>query len=274
MSDKARTYEQIGDPLRLPFARLLQECQHIRPAEAYRRFVAAGAAFLTLLTPTPQDTLRLDALRGLNDHDRALLGRAWDQLVTDMNDRPYVDLLGPVYMELSHKLDRDQGGEFYTPHALSVLVSRMQLGGDMARAFTPGEVLTLNEPTAGTGGMVLAFTQELWNAGISPLHTRWVIQDISDRSCHGAFINTTLWGIPAQIVCGNTLTLDYRWQWANPYLPHARPWPTDEERQQAAEREAQFQQMTAAMLAFLRGEAQPAARASQAHFGPLFQEPA
>lgn len=267
MTRPPQQYEHIGDPLRLPFAQILQEVQQVRPAEAYRRFVAAGAALLTLVTPAPQEQLRLDALRGLCDHDRVCLARAWDQLITDMEARPYMDLLGPVYMELSHKLDRDKGGEFYTPHALSVVLARLQLGADPAAVFTPGNVLSLNEPTAGTGGMVLAFSQELRNAGISPLHTQWVVQDISDRSCHAAFINTTLWGIPAHVVCGNTLTLDYHWQWSNLHWPAARPWPTEEQRREQAEAQARLERMVGAMRAFLRP---PAAPAAVGDFGPLF----
>lgn len=273
MTKAAQNYEHIGDPLRLPFARILQEVQQVRPAEAYRRFVAAGAAMLTLTTAAPHEQLRLDALKGLCDHDRLCLGRAWDQLISDMEARPYMDLLGPVYMELSHKIDRDSGGEFYTPHALSVVLARLQIGPDPSAIFTPGKILTLNEPTAGTGGMVLALSEQLFNAGISPLHTAWVVQDISDRSCHAAYINTTLWGIPAHVVCGNTLTLDYRWQWSNMHWPSARPWPTDEERAARLEADARLARMVQAMRTFLSAPAPaPAPAAPLEDFGPLFGE--
>lgn len=241
-------YEQIGDPLRLPFARLLLETTQIRAGEAYRRLVTAGAAFLTA---GQQEALRVDALKGLSAHDRDLIGRAWDQLVTDMEARPYVDLLGPVYMALSHKADRDHGGEFYTPRALSVILARLSLGAHPERAFTPGEILSFNEPTAGTAGMVLATAEVLAQAGISPMHTRWVVQDISDRACYAAYINTSLWGVPALIVCGDTLRLEVRWQWPNVHLAAARPWPTDEERRARVRDALRSETMISAMRRFL-----------------------
>lgn len=235
----------VGDPLRLPFARILQEIQSVRMSEAFRRFVQASAA---ALTHGQQEAVYLDAIKGLPRADLDRLVRAFQQLVVDMDDRPHLDLLGPLYMEISHKLDRDAGGEFFTPHSLSVLLARLNFSPD---AFTPGEILLCNEPTAGTGGMVLATAQVLTEQGISPLHTRWIIQDISSRSCWAAYINATLWGIPAHVVCGNTLTLDYRWQWTNPFWHQARPWPTAEERREQVRDALRTEHMVSAVRRFL-----------------------
>lgn len=236
----------VGDPLKLPFARMLQEVQNVRLPELYRRFVQAGAAALTL---GQQEGTYQDAIKGLSRRNLGVLVRAFQQLILDMDDRPYLDLLGPLYMEISHKLDRDAGSEFFTPHNLSRLMARMNLGPDPRRLFPADRPLLCNEPTAGTGGMVLAFTEILVEHGISPLHTQWVIQDLSARSCHAAFINATVWGIPAHVVCGNTLTLDVRWQWTNLHWHAASPLPcpTPEE----LESEEQFKRVVQAMKAFL-----------------------
>ncbi|UQN10302.1 N-6 DNA methylase [Deinococcus sp. QL22] len=239
----------LGDPLKLPFARILQDVKQIRVSEAYRRMVTAGAC---ALTGGQQEALYLDAIKGLSAHDLDVVVRSFRQLVVDMDDRPYMDLLGPLYMEINHKLDRDSGGEFFTPFALSCLLARLQVSPDAAHIFTPGEVLNCNEPTAGTGGMVLTFAEALADQGINPLHTRWVVQDISDRSCYGAFINTTLWGIPATVVCGNTLKVECLWSWQNVFWHAALPWPKPEETQ--AE-DVRFGQVVTAMRGFLAGVA-------------------
>lgn len=253
----------IGDPLRLPFARILQEVRQIRVGEAYRRLVQAGAAALTL---GQQEETYLDAVKGLDAHDLDVIVRSWRQLVVDMDDRPYSDLLGPLYMEIGHKLDKQGGGEFFTPHAVSRLLARMNFDRHM---FRPGEILMCNEPTAGTGGMVLAAAQVLAEDGISPLHTRWVVQDISARSCWAAFINCTLWGIPAHVVCGDTLRLEYRWQWSNRFWDQARPWPTAEQLQAEADDQARADRAIEAMRGFLASlNTHPPAPA--ADFGPLF----
>ncbi|KQR40786.1 hypothetical protein ASF71_01050 [Deinococcus sp. Leaf326] len=263
----------ISDPLRLPFARILQEVRQIRVSEAYRRLVQAGAAALSF---GQQEAVYLDAVKGLTRHDLEVLVRSFRQLVLDMEDRPYTDLLGPLYMEIGHKLDKQYGGEFFTPQAISLLMARMNFSRDMFRA---GEVLMCNEPAAGTGGMVLSTAQVLAEDGISPLHMRWVVQDISAQSCWGAYINCTLWGIPAHVVCGNTLSLERRWEWRNRFWHMAKPWPTFEELQDQADDQARTNQVIEAMRGFLATvsfQDQPKAKSKTeplnpaADFGPLF----
>jgi N-6 DNA Methylase len=233
----------LGDSLRLPFMRILQEVQAIRLGEAYRRLVTAGAC---ALSAGQQEALYLDTVRGLTPADLDVLVRAFHQMILDMEDRPYTDLLGPVYMAIGHTLDKQAGGEYFTPQSVSLLLARLMSGPDL---FIPGQILMCNEPAAGTGGMVLACAQVLAEQGLSPLHTRWVIQDISARSCYAAYINATLWGIPAHVVCGDTLRLEYRWQWTNLFWQQARPWPTAEE--QAAHRAEVLR--AEYVLSFLRG---------------------
>lgn len=205
----------IADPLKLPYAKILMEVQQIRVSEAYRRMVTAGAAIFARQWP-----LLTDALKGLSDHDLHVIDRAFDQLSLDMEARPYVDILGPVYMEIGHKIDRSMGGEFFTPHALCRLLGEMMLG-DLV--FKPGEIPTANEPASGTGAIVLAAAESLANRGVNPLCMRWTLQDISATSCYGAYLNTTLWGIPATVICGDTLRLTQNWAWRNIHWFNAYP---------------------------------------------------
>ncbi|OLV20159.1 hypothetical protein BOO71_0000505 [Deinococcus marmoris] len=251
----------IGDPLRLPFFRILEEVRRVRVSEAYRRLVQAGAAALTL---SQQEETYLDAVRGLDEHDLGVIVRAFHQLITDMDDRPYTDLLGPVYMEIGHRLDRAAGAEFYTPRSICRLMAQMTLSADL----TPGEVLHCNEPACGTGGMILAFTEVLIERGGHPLNVCWTAQDLSARSCWATFLNLTLWGLPAQVVCGNTLALENRWTWRNRFWDLAMPYhnlnaPLPEE-------DAQFARVVDAMRGFLNS---PPPTHPQPEFGPLFGGP-
>jgi hypothetical protein len=242
----------VGDPLKLPFARILQEVRRIRLSDAYRRMVIAGAC---ALTAGRNESLYLDAIRGLDAHDLDVIVRAFQQLVLDMEDRPYTDLLGPLYMEIENRLEKQASGAFFTPAALSRLMAQLQFGPDPAALFTPGQILTANEPTCGTGGMVLSAVQVLVEAGINPLHLRWTVQDLSASSCYGAFLNLTLWGIPTTVVCGNTLKVECLWAWQNAFWHAALPWPTEEQQQVKREQDAQFEQVVLAMRGFLAGVA-------------------
>lgn len=217
----------VGDPLRLPFAQVLQEVQQIRVSEAYRRMVTAGAC---ALTAGRAEGLYLDTIKGLSPHDLDVIVRAFQQLVVDMEHRPFLDLLGPLYMEIGHKLDKQDRGEFFTPFCLNRVMVDLLTAGDPRAMFTPGQILTANEPACGTCGMVLAFAEHLTNHGVSPLHMRWTVQDLSQTSCYASYINLTLWGVPATVVCGDTLRMTVHWAWQNVHWRQARPWPTAEER--------------------------------------------
>jgi hypothetical protein len=105
----------------------------------------------------------------------------------------------------------------------------------------------MHEPACGTGSLILAMAEVLAQQGISNLHTRWTVQDLSATSCHAVYVNTTLWGIPAQVTCGNTLTLECRWSWKNVWFDQACALPEGP----TAEEEAQSQRMVEAMRSFL-----------------------
>lgn len=214
----------ITDPLSLPFMKILQEIHSLRLAEAFRILVTCGAC---TLTAGKQEELYLDTIRGLKRSDLEKIQRAWGQLILDMEDRPFRDLLGPAYMEVGHQLDKSARGEFFTPHSLNYLLAAMNLGDNPREVFPKGRVLECNEPSCGSGGMILAFAEVLVDKGISPMHTRWVAQDISSLSCYATVINTTFWGIPTRVVCGNTLIPETRWTWDNLHWPQATPLPEE-----------------------------------------------
>jgi hypothetical protein len=236
--DAASRETHLGDPLRLPFARILQEVRGVRVSQAYRVLVTTGAC---ALAAGQQEALYLDTIKGLERHDLDVIVRAFHQLILDMEDRPFTDLLGPLYMEIAHRLDRSSGGEFFTPRSVSRLMAQLVIGNDAEAMYRDGHLLEHNEPAAGTAGMVLTFAEVLTEQGVSPLHSRWTIQDISARSCYAAYVNTTLWGIPAQIVCGDTLRDEVRWCWRNPFWSMAHPLPQRTEEELARQkREAQL----------------------------------
>jgi len=76
----------------LPFARILHEARQIRVSDAYRRMVIAGAC---ALMAGQQERLYLNNIKGLSAHDLNVIVRAFQQLVLDIEDRPYTGSLGP-----------------------------------------------------------------------------------------------------------------------------------------------------------------------------------
>lgn len=112
----------ITDPLKLPYAKKLSEVRTLRLNEAFRILVTCAACALTV---GQQESLYLETIKGLDRHDLEIICHAFALLQQDMQERPYRDLLGPVYMEIGHQLDRKYGaaevGSLFDCDALNVV---------------------------------------------------------------------------------------------------------------------------------------------------------
>lgn len=129
----------------------------------------------------------------------------------EMEARPFTDLLGGHYMDLalSHK-GQQWNGEFHTPQPICELMARV-IAGD---APPPDEgPITLCEPACGAGAMILAYAHAL--PADARRRLRVTAIDISKVACDMCFINTTLWGIPAEVIHGDTLRMEFRASWRN-----------------------------------------------------------
>ncbi len=75
----------------------------------------------------------------------------------------------------------------------------------------------MSEPACGAGGMVLAFVKESINQKLDPARTFWVqCIDVDRTVALMCYIQLSLWNIPAQIIVGNTLSLEFREQFYTP----------------------------------------------------------
>jgi hypothetical protein len=135
------------------------------------------------------------------------LGRALGQLITEMEAQPFTDLLGPCYITVASPATIESRGEFYTPREISQAIARLLM--DVDAIVEKGSPVTVLEPAAGSGGMVLALTELFAPAKAVDL-LRVTCWDVSPVACDMAYINLTLWGVPAEIVCGNSLSRERR----------------------------------------------------------------
>jgi hypothetical protein len=130
-----------------------------------------------------------------------------------------VDFIGPVFSELS----ADSGmGQFFTPHALSYLNAKMILD-DAPAMLADKPYITLQEPACGVGGMVLAANLVLREQGIDVARqAHWVMVDVDFRAMCGAYIQATCTETSAEVIHGNTLSLE---SWAVSLTPAAILYP-------------------------------------------------
>jgi hypothetical protein len=118
------------------------------------------------------------------------------------------DFLGSVFMQA--EISNDRLGQFFTPYELSLVVAKMTLSG----VDPTKDLITVQEPACGSGGMVIAFCEAAAEAGINyQTQTYTVAVDISEVAARMAFIQLSLLGIPAHVVWGDTLRMTERASW-------------------------------------------------------------
>lgn len=126
---------------------------------------------------------------------------------------PLSDLLGPLYMDLAGRAGRDVLAQFFTPMHVARFTAEMLLGvGSKERP--DGRLITLCEPCAGSGVMVLAAAQVLLSRDGPRALRRWsfttcdldavcarmaAVQLLANAASHGAVLG--------EIICyrGNAL---------------------------------------------------------------------
>lgn len=203
----------MSDPAK-EFVKLLSSLDRSRRTyEKFRDLLELGyCAFAKLTAPTEERADQLEAqymsiVNRYEDKDaiRAypdLLGIAWNA-VKDGG----VDFLGKVSGELE-VLDSDKG-QFFTPYEVSKMMAAMTLG-DMGDVVAHEGYVTIGEPAAGAGGMVLAAADVLAEQGYTPgIHMLVHAVDVSQMAYHMCFLQLTWRGIPAYVERANSLSLEH-----------------------------------------------------------------
>ena len=124
------------------------------------------------------------------------------------------DILGDVYHKL--KLNNEWNGQFFTPDHICRMMAQMICIDVPSDKEGP---VTINEPTCGSGTMVIGAVWAMQRSGIDfRRKSFFVAQDIDIRCVWMAYIQLSLYGIPAVVVHGNTLTME---TWSHWYTPCA-----------------------------------------------------
>ncbi|MEO5913335.1 MAG: N-6 DNA methylase [Luteolibacter sp.] len=153
----------------------------------------------------------LEVARRYTRDELSDISQAFAHLVQEMERHPFADLLGPFYIECAAHSSKQARGEFYTPPEISKLMARVLF--DVEAAKLKKEPITLNEPACGSGGMVLAVAELFAPDAVDLL--RVTAQDINPVAADMAYINLTLWGIPARVILGDTISKSATREWMN-----------------------------------------------------------
>ena len=133
--------------------------------------------------------------------------------VREYRDDP-CDILGGIYHELN--LNNEWNGQYFTPDDICRFMAQITLPSDELSA-NDGPI-TINEPTCGSGTMVIGAIWAMQRKEFDyRRNTFFVAQDIDIRCVWMAYIQLSLYGIPAMVIHGNTLTMEEWDRWYTPY---------------------------------------------------------
>ena len=138
-------------------------------------------------------------------------------LLSSQMDIGFNDYLGQLYM-LSNT-SNSKAGQFFTPYCVSKMCAEVTLNEAQIKEYMEQDkILTLNEPTCGAGGMIIAAVDVLYNKYHFNISRNLFVQcsDIDSRCVHMTYLQLSLAGIPAVILKQNTLTLETWDKWETP----------------------------------------------------------
>ena len=123
----------------------------------------------------------------------------------------FEDLLGPAFMELR----MGSKGQDFTPRDICALFARLTAPG--FQTLPDCGYFTLDEPACGACGMVLAVAEQIQNSGLNPTqHLVVQAEDLDIRCVWMSYIQLSLYGIPAMVIHGSTLSLEEIDRWYTP----------------------------------------------------------
>lgn len=137
------------------------------------------------------------------------------ELTMSLHSKPQ-DLLGQLYMQLD--LGQKRIGQTFTPSSLQRLMAKLTFPNIESLIQSQGYIRQ-SEPCCGSGGMIIEFANHMKERGFDPSLELFVVAtDLDINAVHMTYLQLSILNIPAQIVHGNTLTMEHWTTYATPAL--------------------------------------------------------
>ena len=122
------------------------------------------------------------------------------------------DILGLLFMNMG----LGDKGQFFTPQHVCNMMGKMSLSEHDKTIAEKGRISIL-EPCCGAGAMVLGFAQAMKDSGYDYTQQMTAVAVDTDIRCvHMCYIQLALYGIPAVVIHGDSLSLK---EWSHWYTP-------------------------------------------------------
>ncbi|MHA6823943.1 N-6 DNA methylase [Ralstonia pseudosolanacearum] len=207
------------DPHQQALVELIEQCaRRHRRHEVFRDFCELAALSISnrvdLLQYDAREARYLEIVKRYEREEVECFPRMLGCLVESL-EGGHKDALGQIFEAL--QLADHWKGQFFTPFEVSRLMAKMLLSGAAAEIERKG-FISLMEPAAGAGGMVIAAASALLDEGVNYQQTMHAtLIDVDATACHMAYVQMSLLHVPAIVIHGNALVPDTVWgHWVTP----------------------------------------------------------
>ena len=191
------------DAIKKAFIKRCEDLSHVRSLhDVIRDFAELGRiTIVNQLTPfysQDAEDIYLKTIKKYNSDEQSQLAQML-AMVSMAHELQSGDFLGETLMELS--MGRKELGQFFTPYSLCRLNAELTLSADLVndRGY-----VSLSEPAAGGGGMVIAAHHRATELKVD-LYAHCV--ELSHMTADLCYINLSAAGVPAHVTQGNTLSM-------------------------------------------------------------------
>lgn len=158
----------------------------------------------------------MDIVKRYTKDDIALFPQMLAYLVDELErytDAPR-DVLGQIFHDL--ELHNKYHGQFFTPQHICDMMGLMSISENDLSIEERGYI-TVCEPTAGSGAMILGFAKAMKENHYDYQRQMVVTAtDIDIKCVYMTYLQLSLYGIPAVVIHGNSLTME---EWSRWYTP-------------------------------------------------------
>lgn len=161
----------------------------------------------------------LELINQYNKEEQSALAELLSTLIMVMQEQSenskLCDILGEVFHGL--ELHNKYKGQFFTPNHICEFMGRSVIAGDIEEVISERGFFSVCEPCVGSGGLVIGLADAMAHHKHN-YQTELVVTacDIDIKCVHMAYLQLSLYGIPAKIIHGNSLTGE---QWSIWYTP-------------------------------------------------------
>lgn len=161
-------------------------------------------------------------IKSYRQEEQEMIGQILDEVLAlcascVKPDGKFRDWLGELYM--MSETSSSKAGQFFTPYDVSKACAKMIIDIRAIKKMRQGgEILSISEPACGSGGMILATLDVLWNTCRFNYAQNCFVEasDIDARCVHMCYIQLSLAGVPAIIKQQDSLTRQLWDVWYTP----------------------------------------------------------